>query len=111
MAEDLSGISLDIILKKYILKEIPVLVIVSPSLKEPVPSITWELEDGGSWTWFSGHHAMVIYGFDLKTEEVYVADSATYCGIATYPLSRFKEVYETKGLSAMTILHNDKKEQ
>ena len=104
IAIDLTGQSLESILQEYVAKDCPVLVIVSPYLREPYKSFTWKLEDGGTWTWETGHHAMVIYGFDLEREEVYVADSVYESGIATYPLTSFEEVYIKKGMSAMTIL-------
>ena len=104
VAIDISGQSFESILQEYVANDCPVLVIVSPFLIEPKESITWNLEDGGTWTWQQGHHAMVVYGFDLESNEIYVADSAVVTGMATYALTDLEEIYIEKGMSAMTIL-------
>ena len=103
-AVDLTGSDFEILLQDYVVKDIPIVVIVSQFMWKPHEGTTWQLKSGGTWTWMVNHHAMVVYGFDLSKNEVYVCDSLQQSGIATYDLQRFEEIYNLKGKSAMTIL-------
>ena len=108
-AIDLTGKCLDYLLQEYVAKDNPVLVIVTPRLVYPHYGCSWMLENGETWDWQSGHHAMVVYGFNEN--EIYVTDSANWSGMATYNRKEFEEIYKIKGLSAMTILLSNKKGQ
>ena len=52
------------------------------------------------------HHAMTIYGYDLKNDKIMVCDPLRSNGFYTYNLSKFEEIYNLKGKSAMTIIEN-----
>lgn len=101
---DLTGSDFEIILQNYVAKGNPVVVIVSPYLYNPYKGTEWKLENGGKWIWEVNHHAMVVYGFDLTKKQIYVCDPLSSTGKATYDLSRFEEIYNLKGKSAMTII-------
>ena len=112
LKDNYTAIDLDIefsrILQEFVTEDLPVIVIVSPYLRDPYGGFSWKLKDGGIWTWKTGHHAMVVYGYDLEKEEVYVADSAVSSGMATYPVNEIERIYNMKGRYAMTILPKKK---
>ena len=106
IAIDLTGKSLDDLLQQYVANDIPVLTIVTPNLVVPKYGATWVMPDGQKWHWEKGHHAMVIRGFSMESNMIYVTDSACPSGMATYPLEDFRRIYDLKGKSAMTILES-----
>lgn len=105
-AINLSGTDLKELLQKYVANDNPVVVIVSQDLRYPVDGGGWSYPQGGGWHWMMNHHAMTIYGYDLKNDKIMVCDPLRSSGFYTYKLSKFEEIYNLKGKSAMTIIEN-----
>lgn len=105
-AINLSGTDLKELLQKYVANDNPVVVIVSQDLRYPVDGGGWSYPQGGGWHWMMNHHAMTIYGYDLKNDKIMVCDPLRSNGFYTYNLSKFEEIYNLKGKSAMTIIEN-----
>lgn len=101
---NLSNKELSYILKEYVAKDSPVVVIASQNLEEAKDGPTWEVYHGASVKWKSNHHAMLIYGFDISRNEIYVCDPLRSNGKYTYNLKKFEEIYNSRGKSAMTIV-------
>ncbi len=54
------------ICEKYIENKKPVLIWATIGMKESQEGTAWNLKGGGSFTWISGEHCLVLIGFDDK---------------------------------------------
>lgn len=105
-AVNLNETNLKTLLQKYVANDYPVVVIVSQDLRYPIDDGYWNYRQGGSYHWKMNHHAMTIYGYDLNNDKIMVCDPLKSNGLYTYSLSKFEEIYNIKGKSAMTIIEN-----
>lgn len=101
-AVDISGAEFDDLFR-YIEADIPVLLIGTVFLGETAPGNYWYAEDIEEVVyWQQGHHCMVLVGYDLDDDHVYVADPANGC-TDVYDLMTFQMLYEDKGKNAMFV--------
>lgn len=105
-AVNLNETDLKLLLQKYVANDYPVVVIVSQDLRYPIDDGYWNYRQGGGYHWKMNHHAMTIYGYDLNNDKIMVCDPLKSNGLYTYSLSKFEEIYNIKGKSAMTIIEN-----
>jgi len=64
-AVDLTGVSVEALLREYIDNDIPVIFWASIDLKETYEGPKWVLTDtGGIFTWRSNEHCMLLVGYD-----------------------------------------------
>jgi uncharacterized protein YvpB len=90
-AYNITGASFDSLLE-LVAGEKPVLCWVSMGLKKlTLRTDLWEY-DGNSVSWLSGEHCMVLTGYNLDKNEVYVMDPLK--GKKTYALDLFRQRYE-----------------
>ncbi len=96
-AVDLTGVSMEKLLKEYIDKDMPIIFWASIDLKETVTGPEWILEDSGDiFTWRSNEHCMLLVGYDR--ENYYFNDPWHNHGTIGYEKKlvekRHKEQYE-----------------
>lgn len=101
-AYDLTGIPLCDLLP-LIAEDVPVLVIITQDLSEPEYNISWFTDEGEEIEWYRGHHAVVLYGYDLESGTVYSLDPLTEDGYNEYNISDLEHIYNIKGKRAMAI--------
>lgn len=87
-----------------LLKEIdkgnPVIIWATVDMKEPYYTRTWNL-NGKDFTWKSGEHCLVLTGYDIGGNKVYVADPLK--GNVSYSLDIFKDRYEKMYSQAVLV--------
>ncbi|MGN1411041.1 MAG: RICIN domain-containing protein [Oscillospiraceae bacterium] len=98
---NLTGTNLDDLFP-YIAQGTPVAVITTNNLITPTTGDSWYTSDGRYITWQKGHHCMIIIGYDLSKNEVYVSESA-YSYVRTYNMDTFRNIYNLKGKNAMIV--------
>lgn len=101
-AVNVSGSEFETILE-YVSKEIPMIVWNTIDMKEAYVSTELEL-DGEKYEWISPEHCVVVIGYNLEKNEVYVSDPWT--GTVTRNLTVFKERYNSLNKQAVYINKN-----
>lgn len=101
-AVNVSGSEFETILE-YVSKEIPMIVWNTIDMKEAFVSTELEL-DGEKYEWISPEHCVVVIGYNLEKNEVYVSDPWT--GTVTRNLTVFKERYNSLNKQAVYINKN-----
>lgn len=101
---DLSGKDFKTLLVEYVAQDNPVLVIVTQGLSKQYEGVKWQIYHGKEWQWMTNHHAMVVFGFDISKNKIYVCDPLRENGRYTYNLDEFEEIYNSRGKPAMTIV-------
>lgn len=101
-ANDITGTSFANLLIKYIDNDIPVLIwITSSNLHEPYFTDTWTTPKGEKVTWLAYEHCVVLTGYDLEKQLVYVSDPLV--GNTSYNLPTLRERYNQLGKQAVYI--------
>lgn len=85
---------------KYVDKEIPIIVWVTSNLAEPYTYREWNV-DGKDIVWTSPFHCVVLTGYNVTDNIVYVSDPQI--GNTKYDLDMFKQRYEQLGSQAVII--------
>lgn len=88
---DISGTELDD-LYQYIIQDKPVIVWATINMVNPYISGTYNMPDGGTYSWLANFHCLVLYGYDKTNNIVYVSDPLK--GNTTYDYDIFKQRYE-----------------
>lgn len=88
-ASNVSGVSFEKILE-YVSQGVPMIVWNTMGMAPAYESKTLTL-DGREYTWIAPEHCVVVVGYDLDNNEVYVADPMT--GMVTRNLKIFEERY------------------
>ncbi len=63
-AENITGMSMEDMIKNYIDHDIPVIYWASIDLKETIIGPDWYLSDESRFTWISNEHCMLLVGYD-----------------------------------------------
>ncbi len=66
-ADDVTGMEMEDLLKRFINRDMPVIFWASIDLKETVCGPDWLLSDGSLFTWISNEHCMLLVGYDEKS--------------------------------------------
>ncbi len=80
---DETGTSMEILLKDYIDKGMPVIFWACINMREPITGPEWKLlETGDTFTWISNEHCMLLVGYD--EEGYYFNDPYENNGVVRY---------------------------
>lgn len=98
-ASNVSGVTFDKILE-YVSQGVPMIVWNTMGMAPAYESQTLTL-DGREYTWIAPEHCVVVVGYDLDNNEVYVADSMA--GMVTRNLKTFEERYDSLKRQAVYV--------
>lgn len=98
-AIDLSGSSFESLFSELKAGN-PIVIWATMDMAEPYYSRTWNI-NGKNFTWKSKEHCLVLTGYDIEKNIVYVADPLK--GNTTYPMNVFKDRYEKMFSQAVVI--------
>jgi len=85
----------------HVAKGNPVVIWATIDLHEPVKKYYWDTPDGTPVYFYGYEHCMVLTGYDLNKNLVYVSDPQK--GNVSYDLERFKLRYEQLGSQGVII--------
>lgn len=98
-ASNVSGVTFDKILE-YVSQGVPMIVWNTMGMAPAYVSQTLTL-DGREYTWIAPEHCVVVVGYDLDNNEVYVADPMA--GMVTRNLKTFEERYDSLKRQAVYV--------
>lgn len=98
-ASNVSGVTFDKILE-YVSQGVPMIVWNTMGMAPVYESQTLTL-DGREYTWIAPEHCVVVVGYDLDNNEVYVADPMA--GMVTRNLKTFEERYDSLKRQAVYV--------
>ena len=98
-ASNVSGVTFDKILE-YVSQGVPMIVWNTMGMAPAYESQTLTL-DGREYTWIAPEHCVVVAGYDLDNNEVYVADPMA--GMVTRNLKTFEERYNSLKRQAVYV--------
>ena len=102
-AYNITGSDFDSLLYDYIDKDIPVLIwITSSNLHETMLTSVWTTPDGERVQWKAYEHCVVLTGYDLDNQLIYVSDPLV--GNISYDYGKIKQRYIDMGQQAVYIL-------
>ena len=83
-AIDETGTPMEVLLEKYIDRDLPVLFWACIEMRPPILGPSWKLLDTGeTFTWISNEHCMLLVGYD--EENYYFNDPYESRGVVGYP--------------------------
>ena len=101
-AYNITGTDFDSLFYDYIDKDIPVLIwITSSNLHETMLTSVWTTPDGERVQWKAYEHCVVLTGYDLDNQLIYVSDPLV--GNTSYDYSKIKQRYIDMGQQAVYI--------
>lgn len=81
---DESGTPMNVLIERYIKKDMPVIFWACIDMKEPIVGPSWKLHDTDeTFTWISNEHCMLLVGYDDKG--YYFNDPYEGHGVIRYP--------------------------
>ncbi len=98
-ASNVSGVTFDKILE-YVSQGVPMIVWNTMGMAPAYESQTLTL-DGREYTWIAPEHCVVVVGYDLDNNEVYIADPMA--GMVTRNLKTFEERYDSLKRQAVYV--------
>lgn len=98
-ASNVSGVTFDKILE-YVSQGVPMIVWNTMGMAPAYESQTLTL-DGREYTWIAPEHCVVVVGYDLDNNQVYVADPMA--GMVTRNLETFEERYNSLKRQAVYV--------
>lgn len=98
-ASNVSGVTFDKILE-YVSQRVPMIVWNTMGMAAAYESQTLTL-DGREYIWIAPEHCVVVVGYDLDNNEVYVADPMA--GMVTRNLKTFEERYDSLKRQAVYV--------
>ena len=109
-AYNITGTDFDSILYDYIDKDIPVLIwITSSNLHETMLTSVWTTPNGERVQWKAYEHCVVLTGYDLDNQLIYVSDPLV--GNTSYDYGRIKQRYIDMGQQAVYIQTESERER
>ncbi len=109
-AYNITGSDFDSLLYDYIDKDIPVLIwITSSNLHETMLTSVWTTPDGERVQWKAYEHCVVLTGYDLDNQLIYVSDPLV--GNTSYDYGRIKQRYIDMGQQAVYIQTESERER
>lgn len=79
----------------------PLIVWTTSGLQSPNFQTYWQTQNGKNFTFAQGEHCVVVYGYDISNNIVYVADPLA--GNTTLPLDSFESIYNQMGKQVVII--------
>ena len=109
-AYNITGSDFDSLLYDYIDKDIPVLIwITSSNLHETMLTSVWTTPNGERVQWKAYEHCVVLTGYDLDNQLIYVSDPLV--GNTSYDYGRIKQRYIDMGQQAVYIQTESERER
>ena len=107
---DRTGTEIDILIREYIDREMPVVFWACINMREPITGPQWKLkETGETFTWISNEHCMLLVGYD--EEGYYFNDPYDNNGVIRYPKDVVKDRYKAQHMQAVGVKKTDKKQE
>lgn len=107
---DRTGTEIDILIREYIDREMPVVFWACINMREPITGPQWKLkETGETFTWISNEHCMLLVGYD--EEGYYFNDPYDNNGVIRYPKDVVKDRYKAQHMQAVGVKKMDKKQE
>ena len=107
---DRTGTEIDILIREYIDREMPVVFWACINMREPITGPQWKLkETGETFTWISNEHCMLLVGYD--EENYYFNDPYDNNGVIRYPKDVVKDRYKAQHMQAVGVKKTDKKQE
>lgn len=107
---DRTGTEIDILIREYIDREMPVVFWACINMWEPITGPQWKLkETGETFTWISNEHCMLLVGYD--EEGYYFNDPYDNNGVICYPKDVVKDRYKAQHMQAVGVKKTDKKQE
>ncbi len=107
---DRTGTEIDILIREYIDREMPVVFWACINMREPITGPQWKLkETGETFTWISNEHCMLLVGYD--EEGYYFNDPYDNNGVIRYPKDVVKDRYQAQHMQAVGVKKTDKKQE
>lgn len=104
---DRTGTEIDILLREYIDREMPVIFWACINMREPITGPQWKLkENGETFTWISNEHCMLLVGYD--EEGYYFNDPYDNNGVIRYPKDVAKDRYKAQHMQAVGVKKREK---
>ena len=104
---DRTGTEIDILLREYIDREMPVIFWACINMREPITGPQWKLkENGETFTWISNEHCMLLVGYD--EEGYYFNDPYDNNGVIRYPKDVVKDRYKAQHMQAVGVKKREK---
>ena len=99
--QNTTGSDLDTLIKKYIDRQIPVILWVTIDMKQPYEGMKYFLEDGTTYTWTAQEHCTVLCGYDQ--DSYFLMDPLKEGNITAYPKSLVEKRYNEMGKYSLAI--------
>ena len=107
---DRTGTEIDILIREYIDREMPVVFWACINMREPITGPQWKLkETGETFTWISNEHCMLLVGYD--EEGYYFNDPYDNNGVIRYPKDVVKDRYKAQHMQAVGVKKRVKKQE
>lgn len=107
---DRTGTEIDILIREYIDREMPVVFWACINMREPITGPQWKLkETGETFTWISNEHCMLLVGYD--EEGYYFNDPYDNNGVIRYPKDVVKDRYKAQHMQAVGVKKTGKKQE
>lgn len=107
---DRTGTEIDILIREYIDREMPVVFWACINMREPITGPQWKLkETGETFTWISNEHCMLLVGYD--EEGYYFNDPYDNNGVIRYSKDVVKDRYKAQHMQAVGVKKTDKKQE
>ena len=88
----------------YVNNGTPVIVWATTNMDKTEKTDTWKTKDGKEITWLHNEHCLVLAGFNLDKNEVYVCDPlCRNTGLVRYDMKLFEKRYNEQGKRAVLI--------
>ena len=101
-AHNISGTSFDSLLSDYIDNDIPVLIwITSSNLHETSLTSIWTTPSGETVQWVAYEHCVVLTGYDMNNQIIYVSDPLV--GNTSYDYSKIRQRYIDMGQQCVWV--------
>lgn len=107
---DRTGTEIDVLIREYIDREMPVIFWACINMREPITGPRWKLkETGETFTWISNEHCMLLVGYD--EEGYYFNDPYDNNGVIRYPKDVVKDRYKAQHMQAVGVKKRIKKQE
>ena len=102
---NITGYEVERIITKYIDNDIPVMMWVTLTMRNPGNGKNWIIKSTNEkFVWPAGEHCMVLVGYD--NDHYYFNDPYNNNGLVMYEKEKVEEVYKVMGSQAIAIIKN-----
>lgn len=111
LAINVTGVTIEHLIDKYIKNDQPVLLWATMDMKESRPTMSWKVDYvdenakyalGQTYTWIAGEHCLVLVGYD--NENYYFNDPYMDHGLIAYNKELVNKRYHELGMQSVAII-------